>query len=70
MIGGENLVRFEIVFSPDALGIVENEFSIIDIHFSNELESIVLINPTYKDIKSIEMLNVLGQSIIFSSSCF
>ncbi|NND24957.1 MAG: DNRLRE domain-containing protein [Flavobacteriaceae bacterium] len=63
MPGGENLGRFEIVFSPGALGVDENELSTLDIHFSNELESIILINPTYKDIKSINMFDVQGKSI-------
>ncbi|MBT8265467.1 MAG: T9SS type A sorting domain-containing protein [Bacteroidia bacterium] len=62
-LAGENLERFEIVFSPGALGVDENELSALDIHFSNELESIVLINPTYKDIRSINMFDVQGKSI-------
>ena len=32
-------------------------------HYSNAIESIVLINPTMQSIKSIEMSNILGQSI-------
>lgn len=63
MLGGQDLERLSIVFNPEALGIDENELTALDIHFSNEIESIVLINPTYKTIKSIDMLNILGQSI-------
>jgi hypothetical protein len=35
----------------------------IDVHYSNGSDSIVLVNPTFKDVKSIEMFNILGQSI-------
>ena len=30
---------------------------------SNDQESIVLVNPNFKEIKNIEMFNILGQSI-------
>ena len=63
MIAGENLERFEIVFSGDQLGIDDNEINGVDIHYSNDTESIVVINPTFKEIKSIAMLNILGQTI-------
>ena len=60
---GETVDRFEITFNPDSLGIDDDEFSQLDIHYSNELESIILINPTFKDIESIDIFNILGQSI-------
>ena len=61
---GTHLERLEIVFSPgEALSIDDNELSVIDVHYSNASESIVLVNPTFKEVKSIEMYNILGQSI-------
>jgi hypothetical protein len=61
---GEYLDRFEITFSnQDALGIEDNELSKLDVHYSNSIESIVVINPTLQSIKSIEIANVLGQKI-------
>lgn len=62
-IAGESLDRFEITFSPGALGIEDDEMNALDVHYSNDLESIILINPTYKNIDSIEVLNVLGQIV-------
>ncbi|MBT8273327.1 MAG: T9SS type A sorting domain-containing protein, partial [Bacteroidia bacterium] len=62
-IAGETEDRFEITFSPGALGIDDNEFDTLDVHYSNDLESIVLVNPLRKNIKSIEMFNILGQTI-------
>ncbi|NND52345.1 MAG: LamG domain-containing protein, partial [Flavobacteriaceae bacterium] len=62
-IAGETLDRFEITFSPGALGIDDNELNALDLHYSNDLESIILINPTLKNINSIEVINVLGQTI-------
>jgi hypothetical protein len=63
MVAGENLERFEIVFSGDQLGIDDEELNGVNIHYSNDIESIVLINPTFKEIKSIAMINMLGQTI-------
>lgn len=61
---GTHLDRLEIVFSPgETLGVDDNELSAIDVHYANASESIVLVNPTFKDVKSIEMFNILGQSI-------
>ena len=66
MVQGENLERFEIVFTPDNLGIEENELNAVTIYYSNDLESIVLVNPINKEIQSIEMFNVIGQSIFLT----
>lgn len=61
---GEYLDRFEITFTNRSpLGIEDNELSKIDVHYSNGIKSVVLINPTSKAIKSIEITNVLGQKI-------
>lgn len=64
LAAGEYLDRFEITFSnQDALSTNDEELNKIDVHYSNAIESIVLINPTMQSIKSIEMSNILGQSI-------
>ncbi len=75
---GEYLDRFEIIFFKsksyvddelddldDASGESNNleEFNNLDIHFSNTSQSIVIINPELINIKSVELFNVLGQSI-------
>jgi trimeric autotransporter adhesin len=60
---GEYLDRFEITFSNTTLGVDENEINTIDVFFNNDNESIVLLNPEFKDIKTIELFNILGQSI-------
>jgi len=65
---GEYLDRFEITFSNgDTLGINENELEEFDINYTNSIESIVLNNPTNKEINSLEMYNILGQ-IVFATS--
>ncbi len=62
---GEYLDRFEIAFSKSqTLSSEKNEtISDIDIYFSNEKQSIVIDNNKTKLIKSIEMFNILGQSL-------
>jgi hypothetical protein len=34
------------------------------VYYSNESKSIVLVNPNQTEIKNIELLNILGQSIM------
>ena len=64
IVAGEHLNRFEIVFAPgDSLGIEENELNGVNIYYSNDIESIVLVNPAFKEIKSIELFNILGQNV-------
>jgi len=61
---GEYLDRFEITFSNNAtLNDLDNEFNNLNVHFSNATESIVIINPMLREIKSVELFNMLGQSI-------
>ena len=61
---GEHLDRFEIVFSNNTtLSDTDNEFESLDTHFSNASKSIIIINPTLKSIKSVELIDILGQSI-------
>ena len=65
---GEFMNKYEITFtSPnelnEALGVTENELNALTVYFSNESGSIVLLNPNLTEIKNIELLNILGQSI-------
>jgi hypothetical protein len=60
---GLHLERFEIRFKTNLLSTNEFDHDDIDIHYSNAEESIVLVNPTLIDIQSIELYNIVGQSI-------
>jgi hypothetical protein len=58
--------RFEILFdiSPEiALGTNENENKTINIFYSNEDSSLIIHNPDLKQIKSAQLLNMLGQVV-------
>ncbi len=63
---GEYTDRFEITFSQsgESLGIDDEIVESIDILYSNDKEKIVLLNPNKEDIKSIELYNILGQSML------
>ncbi|WP_411895258.1 choice-of-anchor D domain-containing protein [Winogradskyella sp. A2] len=62
---GEYLDRFEITFgvNGDALGIDDIESESLDVLYSNDIEKIVLINPNLIEVSSIELFNILGQSV-------
>ena len=61
---GEHLNRFEIVFNNnEALGDSDNEFTNLDVHFSNAIKSIIIVNPTLKQINAVVITNVLGQFV-------
>lgn len=62
---GEYLDRFEIAFKITAgsLGIDDENLNSIDVLYSNDKEKIVLINPNLIEVKSIELFNMLGQSV-------
>jgi len=58
--------RFEIIFeskSEVSLGNEDQDRDLLNIFYSNEETSLILHNPNLKEIKSIQLLNVLGQSI-------
>ncbi|NRB61332.1 MAG: choice-of-anchor D domain-containing protein [Winogradskyella sp.] len=63
---GEYTERFEITFgqSGESLGIDDEIVESIDILYSNDKEKIVLLNPHKENIKSIELYNILGQSML------
>lgn len=61
---GTYLDRFEITFTSQTLGVEGTEMSnSISVSYINTNESISIQNPTLMKIKSIEMFNVIGQSI-------
>ncbi len=60
---GEYLDRFEITFSNSVLSLEDNNINTINTFFNNNNESIVLLNPELKNVKTIELFNILGQSI-------
>ena len=64
---GEFSDRFEITFarseSQVSLGVDAIENTKLQVYFSNEKESIVIHNPTSKNIKSVGLFNILGQTI-------
>ena len=62
---GEHLNRFEMTFrnTNDTLHIDDNELQTLDMYYSNETKALVLLNPNYKTVKSIEIFNIVGQSI-------
>jgi trimeric autotransporter adhesin len=66
---GEYTNRFEITFQNKSNGedktldTIDLEKSQIEVYFSNEKESIMVHNPYLKQIKAIEITNILGQSI-------
>ena len=62
---GEYLDRFEITFATESqlLGIDDQENNTLDVLYSNDKEKIVLVNPNLIDVKSIELFNMLGQSV-------
>ena len=63
---GEYLERFEITFSnQNALNINDNFYvNNIEVHYSNNLKSIVIINPLHHDINTIKMMTLLGQTVL------
>ncbi|NND53223.1 MAG: T9SS type A sorting domain-containing protein [Flavobacteriaceae bacterium] len=63
MNAGETLDRFEITFNPEVMGDDDPDFDNIDVHFNNDSDSIIVLNPLMKQIESIEVFNLLGQSV-------
>ncbi|MDB2471728.1 T9SS type A sorting domain-containing protein, partial [Flavobacteriaceae bacterium] len=63
---GEYLERFEITFSnQNTLNITNKVLTDnVDVYYSNNIQSIVIVNPLYKDINALQVMNLLGQSIL------
>ncbi|MDU8886380.1 choice-of-anchor D domain-containing protein [Yeosuana sp. MJ-SS3] len=61
---GEHHDRFEVTFSkPSSLGIDDLEINNLQTYFSNEKKSIIVHNPMLENVKSLEMINMLGQTV-------
>jgi len=64
LTSGDHLDRFSIVFKTPTLG--NDDYDLPDtfeVHYSNSEKSLVILNPTITGIDSIEIFNILGQSI-------
>lgn len=57
--------RFEITFNTTdiTLGIEENENNVINVYYANTESSLVLHNPNLKQIQSIQIISMLGQTM-------
>jgi hypothetical protein len=61
---GQYLNRFELTFAKNqTLGTEENENKQIEVYFSNEKHSIVINNPASELIETVEMFNIIGQTL-------
>ncbi|WP_418603151.1 LamG-like jellyroll fold domain-containing protein [Hwangdonia sp.] len=62
---GEYLNRFEIRFSKSSQTLSTNETNkkSIEVYFSNEEDQVIVHNPSAQLIESVEMINILGQSL-------
>ena len=62
--------RFELVFQQaeeteeEVLIIEEITYDALDVHFTNSNEKVVLVNPKEQQIDKIELLNLLGQTLM------
>ena len=68
LLPGTYSERFEIIFDGQVLNDPSSEFESITVNYSNDLQSILLYNPELEDINSIEMVNILGQSVYFNKA--
>jgi hypothetical protein len=65
LASGDYLDRFEVVFQNNLLlDTNELEGNRLQVLYSNEKQRIVLHNPNSKNIESIEVYNILGQSVL------
>jgi hypothetical protein len=65
LTAGEHLDRFEMTFrdAGETLSIDDNMLNALEVYYSNDIESLVLLNPNFTKVKSIELFNIVGQSI-------
>lgn len=69
LTAGDYLNRFAITFeNSGALSIDDNVLNnAFEVFYNNDSESIVLRNPSLMEIDSIELFNILGQSIYYTN---
>ncbi|WP_157804982.1 LamG-like jellyroll fold domain-containing protein [Confluentibacter lentus] len=66
LLPGSHINRFEITFKNSESQSLDTDDIVnktIQVYFSNEKGNIVIHNPTLKQIKSVEIINLLGQTI-------
>ncbi|WP_055436610.1 T9SS type A sorting domain-containing protein [Lacinutrix algicola] len=67
IVSGTYLDRFELLFSEDN-SLSTNNFETLEkdiqFYFANNSKTVVINNPKLKEIKKVEMFNMLGQSVI------
>ncbi|PIA82202.1 hypothetical protein BFR04_10570 [Gaetbulibacter sp. 4G1] len=65
LAAGEYLNRFELTFSKasESLSTDEANKNPIEVYFSNDEMNVVIHNPNSQLIESVEMINILGQSL-------
>jgi len=69
LTSGEYLNRFEITFSKvKILDADNNTNKQFEVYYSNKKSSIVIHNPVEKLIESVEMINILGQTLFKSTT--
>ncbi|NNC46624.1 MAG: T9SS type A sorting domain-containing protein, partial [Winogradskyella sp.] len=61
---GEFNDRFQIVFRESVtLSVVDQEIEALNYYYSNTRDNLVVMNPKGVEIKSIQIFNILGQSV-------
>ena len=60
---GNYMNRFEVTFNDNALDIEDMDNTTLEVSYLNSNESIAITNPNGLSFTSVEMFNVLGQSI-------
>ncbi|WP_452228437.1 LamG-like jellyroll fold domain-containing protein [Lacinutrix sp. MEBiC02404] len=60
---GEHLNRFEITFTNQTLSIEEVETNNVAVYFANDIESMVINNPTNIQIDQASIINIVGQEV-------
>ncbi|WP_339752109.1 LamG-like jellyroll fold domain-containing protein [uncultured Winogradskyella sp.] len=69
---GEFANRFEIVFQEqsESLSLIDQAIDDLNIYYAFKRNKIVVLNPNNKKIKSIEVYNVLGQSVYRNNAIY
>ncbi len=62
---GEFANRFEIVFQTESesLSQIDETITSLKFYYASSRNKIVVLNPNHADIKSIELYNIMGQSV-------
>ncbi len=66
LLAGEYLDRFELMFEDTAnstLSSDDNAIENLEVYYSNDNKNIVIVNPTFKNITDLQIVNLLGQSV-------